>query len=58
MQREFHVFFLSDGTAAADMPGASAAELQKTSLVTLGFLFGQVLTVGEMIGKIEAAAQR
>ena len=52
MQREFHVFFLSDGTAAADMPGASAAELQKTSLVTLGFLFAQVLTVDEMIAKI------
>jgi len=56
MQREFHVFFLSDGTAAADMPGASAAELQKTSLVTLGFLFAQVLTVDEMIAKIRAAA--
>jgi ureidoacrylate peracid hydrolase len=56
MQREFHVFFLSDGTAAADMPGASAAELQKTSLVTLGFLFAQVLTVDDMIAKISAAA--
>ena len=56
MQREFHVFFLSDGTAAADMPGASAAELQKTSLVTLGFLFAQVLTVDEMIVKIGVAA--
>jgi nicotinamidase-related amidase len=56
MQREFHVFFLSDGTAAADMPGASAAELQKASLVTLGFLFAQVLTVDEMIAKIGAAA--
>ncbi len=55
MQREFHVFFLSDGTAAADMPGASAAELQKTSLVTLGFLFAQVLTVDEMIAKIDEA---
>ena len=58
MQREFHVFFLSDGTAAADMPGASAAELQKASLATLGFLFGQVLTVDEMIAKIEAATPR
>ena len=56
MQREFKVFFLSDGTAAADMPGASAAELQKTSLVTLGFLFAQVLTVDEMVAKIEAVA--
>jgi ureidoacrylate peracid hydrolase len=56
MQREFHVFFLSDGTAAADMPGASAAELQKATLVTLGFLFAQVLTVDEMIAKVAVAA--
>jgi nicotinamidase-related amidase len=56
MQREFRVFFLSDGTAAAAMGGVSAAELQRVSLATLGFLFGQVLTVEEMIEKIERAA--
>ena len=50
--RDFHVFFLSDGTATADMPGASAAELQKATLATLGFLFAQVLTVDEMMQKI------
>ena len=48
----FRVFFLSDGTATADMPGATAAELQKATLATLGFLFAQVLTVGEMKQKI------
>jgi len=53
MQRDLRVFFLSDGTAAADMPGASAAELQRATLVTLGFLFGQVLSVNEMIDKID-----
>jgi len=55
MVRDFRVFFLSDGTAAAAMGGASAAELQKATLATLGFLFGQVLTVDEMIVKIQRA---
>jgi biuret amidohydrolase len=51
--RDFHVFFLSDGTATADMGGVPAAELQKVTCTTLGFLFAQVLTVDEMIAKIE-----
>jgi nicotinamidase-related amidase len=55
--RDFRVFFLSDGTATADMPAASAAELQKATLATLGFLFAQVLTVNEMIQKVEQAAR-
>ena len=55
--RDFQVFFLSDGTATADMGALSAAELQKATCATLGFLFAQVLTVDEMIRKIEGAAQ-
>ncbi len=55
--RDFRVFFLSDGTATAAMGDASAAELQKATCATLGFLFAQVLTVNEMIGKIEGAAR-
>ncbi len=55
--RDFHVFFLSDGTATAAMGNASAAELQKATCATLGFLFAQVLTVDEMIAKIEGAAR-
>lgn len=53
--RDFRVFFLSDGTATGDMNGVSAAELQKATCATLGFLFAQVLTVEEMIEKIERA---
>jgi ureidoacrylate peracid hydrolase len=56
MVRDFRVFFMSDGTAAAALGGASAAELQKATLATLGFLFAQVLTVDEMIAKIQRAA--
>jgi nicotinamidase-related amidase len=53
--RDFHVFFLSDGTATADMPAASAAELQKATLATLGLLFAQVLTVDEMMQRVRHA---
>jgi ureidoacrylate peracid hydrolase len=56
MVRDFHVFFLSDGTATSAMGSASAAELQKVTLATLGFLFAQVLTVNEMIEKIRSAS--
>jgi ureidoacrylate peracid hydrolase len=56
MVRDFHVFFLSDGTSTSAFPGASAADLQRVTLATLGLLFAQVLTVGEMIAKIEHAA--
>jgi ureidoacrylate peracid hydrolase len=57
MVRDFHVFFLSDGTAAAAIGGASASEHQKATLATLGFLFAQVLTVDEMVAKIQRAAR-
>ena len=53
MVRDFRVFFLSDGTAAVAMGGASAYDLQRATLATLGFLFAQVLTVDEMIAKIQ-----
>lgn len=55
MVRDFHVFFLSDGTTTFSMGDASADELKKASLATLGFLFAQVLTVEEMIQKINRA---
>jgi ureidoacrylate peracid hydrolase len=54
--RDFHVFFLSDGTATAGMGELSAEELQRATCTTLGFLFAQVLAVDEMIHKIQNAA--
>jgi nicotinamidase-related amidase len=57
MVRDFHVFFLSDGTATCGMGNASAAELQKATLATLGFLFAQVLRVDEMMQKISRAVR-
>ena len=53
--RDFAVYFLSDGTATADMGGATAAELQKATLATLGFLFARVVTVDEALGALSAA---
>ena len=55
--RDFRVIFLSDGTATAPMGDLSAADLQKATCTTLGYLFAQVLTVDETIRKIEGAAR-
>jgi nicotinamidase-related amidase len=52
--RDFKVFFLSDGTATAPMGNLSAEELQNATCTTLGFLFAEVLTVDQMIAKVEA----
>ena len=58
MMRDFHVFFLSDGTTTAPMGDASATELQKATLATLGFLFARVLTIDEMTRMIREAAPK
>ena len=58
MVRDFRVFFLSDGTLPSMPDGLSPDEVQRASLVTLGALFAQVLTMDEMIEKIQSAAQR
>ena len=60
--RDFRVLFLSDGTATFGIGDLSAPELQKATCATLGKVFAQILTVDEMISKIEcgekAAAAR
>ncbi len=53
--RDFHVFFLSDGTATFGIGDLSADDIQAATCATLGFAFAQVLTIDEMIGKIETA---
>ena len=54
--RDFRVFLLSDGTSAQALGGLTAEEAQRASLATLGALFAQVLTLDEMIEKIQRAA--
>ncbi len=53
--RDFRVFFLSDGTTTIDMDGVPKDVLQKATCAVLGFAFAQVLTVDQMIGKVQAA---
>ncbi len=55
MVRDFRVFFLSDGTATGGIGNASADELRQATLATLGYLFAQVLTIGEMEQRIRRA---
>ena len=52
--RDFHVFFLSDGTATFALGGVSAQQLQAATCASLA-LFGRVLTVEQIIEKIAAA---
>ena len=53
--RDFHVFFLSDGTSTFAIGDLTKEEIQKASCTTLGALFAQVITVDEMIAKIDTA---
>ena len=54
--RDFRVFFLSDGTTTFGIGDVSAAQLQRATCATLGLLFGQVVTVDDVIGKILPSA--
>jgi len=54
-QLDFHVFFLSDGTATKDMNGVSAEDLQRATCASLGQVFAQIATIDEMIDKIHTA---
>lgn len=53
--RDFHVFFLSDGTETFPIGDVSAAEIQRVTCATLGLAFAQIVTVDEMIRKLAAA---
>jgi biuret amidohydrolase len=53
--RDFRVFFLSDGTATFGIDDLSADDIQKATCTTLGRIFAEVLTVEEMINKIQQA---
>jgi ureidoacrylate peracid hydrolase len=53
--RDFRVFFIEDATATRDTNGISKEELQRATCAILGFAFAQVLTVDEMIRRIQAS---
>lgn len=54
--RDFHVFFLTDGTATFGIGDLTADDIQAATCATLGFAFAQLATVDEMIGRLENAA--
>jgi ureidoacrylate peracid hydrolase len=53
--RDFRVFFLSDGTANSGTDELGAEEIQRATCATLARRFAQVLTIDEMIARIESA---
>lgn len=54
--RDFKVFFTSDGTATSAMQNVSSEELQRATCASIATVFGQVLSVDDVIAKIEGAA--
>lgn len=50
--RDFHVFFISDGTATFDTPELSADQIQPVVLATMKAAFAQVETTSSMIAKL------
>jgi len=53
--RDFRVFFLSDGTSTVDINGVPRDVLVRATCAMLGMAFAQVLTVDQMIDKIQQA---
>jgi ureidoacrylate peracid hydrolase len=55
--RDFRVLFLSDGTTTFAIGDVSAEELKRATCATLGLLFAQVLTIAELLKKIESSTK-
>lgn len=53
--RDFRVFFLSDGTATRTMGGVTGDALQRATCAVMADAFAQVLTVEQMVQKLEGA---
>lgn len=50
--RDYHVFFLSDGTETFPIGDLSSEDIKKATLATIGLAFAKVVSVDEMIGMI------
>lgn len=53
--RDFRVLFLSDGTATMGATGHSPQAVQAATLATMDDAFGQVLSIAEVVAKIQQA---
>ena len=51
--RDFRVMFLSDGTATFGLEDLTAQQLQKATCATLGAVFAQVLSVRDVLARLE-----
>jgi ureidoacrylate peracid hydrolase len=51
--RDFKVFFLSDGTATFGSQGLTADEVQRAALANVASVFGEVLTIDQMLTKLK-----
>ncbi|MEP6982275.1 MAG: isochorismatase family cysteine hydrolase [Sphingomicrobium sp.] len=47
--RDFRVIFLSDGTATFGIGDLSAEQIQKAACTTIGFVFGRVASIDEVL---------
>jgi nicotinamidase-related amidase len=54
--RDYHVFFMEDGTETFPAGGLTVAEIKKAVHTTLGLAFANVVPVDEMIARIERAS--
>jgi ureidoacrylate peracid hydrolase len=53
--RDFRVIFLNDGTATLDIGNLSAAEIQKATCATIGFVFGRVASIDDVLAALSCA---
>ena len=53
--RDFRVLFLSDGTATFDIGDLTAEEIRKMTCATIGAVFGRVVSVDEVMARLDEA---
>jgi ureidoacrylate peracid hydrolase len=54
-QHDFHVVFLSDGTATKEMNGVPAHHLHQATLASIGMVFGQIASVSEVDNRLNTS---
>src|SRR5690606_23728929 len=54
--RDYHVFFLSDGTETFPIGDLSSEDIKKATLATLGLAFAKIVSVDEMIALIRRSS--
>jgi nicotinamidase-related amidase len=55
--RDFHVLFVDDATATFGIGDLSPEAIQKATCATIGFIFGKVVTVDELMRAIPVTGQ-